>query len=105
MNPARNDDPAKPAGEGRSPRPGRCSAAASPPIRRPADVTATREVGDGQREQLYCLANATGWPASVFNAWLQANFGAYFIEQIRSWQMADAVIRSLRPMMAPEEKR
>ena len=84
----------------RSPRPGRCPASASPPIRRPADPADTREVGDGQREQLYRLANATGWPASVFNAWLKGHFGVDNLDQIRTWGLADAVIRALRLLPA-----
>jgi len=77
----------------RSPRPGRRHAAASPLIRRPADPADTREVSDGQREQLYRLANATGWPASVFNAWLKGHFGVDNLDQIRTWGLADAVIQ------------
>jgi hypothetical protein len=68
--------------------------------RQPVAAGDARPIGEHQRESLYKWANATGWPASVFNAWLQANFGAASIDQIRSWQMADAVIRALRLLHA-----
>ena len=70
--------------------------------RRPLAAIEPREVTAFQREQLYKWANATGWPASRFNAWLQDRFSVDHLDQIRTWVLACEVIDTLRAVVSDQ---